>query len=134
MAQPPKAAKQFNKVAARLAGRRIIPLWALLRHRGRKSGKAYATPVAVIPTETTFVIALPWGRDTDWVRNIRAADGCSIRWKGVEYECTDPTFVGPEVAVAGARGLTRRIIRRGSFPHGFIQLERRVAAPEPAHG
>lgn len=128
MPKPPRAAKQFNRVAVRLAGRRILPLWGRLRHRGRKSGREYAIPVAVIPTGTTFVIALPWGRETDWVRNVRAAGGCTIRWKGVDYDCTDPAFVGQEVAAAAAHGLTRRVVRRGTFPHGFIQLSRRVAA------
>ena len=70
MAGPPAAAKQINKVVVRLAGRRFLPLWAVLRHSGRKSGKQYAIPVAVIPTETTFIIAMPWGRGTDWVRNV----------------------------------------------------------------
>ena len=32
MAGPPAAAKQFNKVAVRLAGHRILPVWAVLRH------------------------------------------------------------------------------------------------------
>ncbi len=125
MATVPAAAKQFNKVAVRLAGRRFVPLWALLHHRGRRSGAPYATPLAVIPTETTFVIGLPWGRGTDWVRNIEAAGRCTVRWKGVDYECTSPTFVDEGVAFAAARGLTLRLLRRGSFPHGFIQLDRR---------
>jgi deazaflavin-dependent oxidoreductase (nitroreductase family) len=128
MRKPPRAAKQFNKVAVRLAGRRLLPLWARLRHRGRKSGREYAIPVAVIPTGTTFVIALPWGRETDWVRNVRAAGDCVIRWKGVDYRCTDPTFVDQDVAAAAAHGLTRRVVRRGTFPHGFLQLRRRVWA------
>ena len=126
MAKPPRAAKQFNKVAARLAGRRILPLSGLLRHRGRTSGKEYSTPIAVIPTDASFVIALPWGRDTDWVRNVRGAGGCIIRWKGVDYECTDPTFVGQVVALEAAQGLTRRMIRRWTFRHGFLQLSRRT--------
>ena len=50
----PEATKQFNKVALRLAGHRLLPLWAVLRHRGRKSCKEYAVPVAVIG----FVVAL----------------------------------------------------------------------------
>lgn len=127
MATVPAAAKQFNKVAVLLAGRRFVPLWAVLRHRGRRSGAPYATPLAVIPTETTFVIGLPWGRGTDWVRNIEAAGRCTIRWKGVDYECTAPTFVDERVALAAARGLTRRLLNRGSFPDGFIQLDRRPA-------
>jgi len=126
MAGVPAAAKQFNKVAVHLAGHRFLPLWALLRHRGRRSGTPYATPVAVIPTETTFVIGLPWGPGTDWIRNVRAADRCTIRWKGVDYECTAPAFVDKGVALAAAHGLTGRILQRGSFPHGFIQLDRRT--------
>ena len=85
MAGPPAAAKQINKVVVRLAGRRFLPLWAVLRHSGRKSGKQYAIPVAVIPTETTFIIALPWGRGTDWYASAcgRALydplEGCRLR-------------------------------------------------------
>jgi deazaflavin-dependent oxidoreductase (nitroreductase family) len=125
---PPAGAKQFNKVAVRLAGHRFFPLWAVLRHRGRKSGKEYSVPVAVIATDTSFIIALPWGRETDWVRNTLAAGRCTIRWKGVDYDCTDPTFVGKDLALAAARGVTSRALKRRDFPHGFIQLARHAAA------
>jgi deazaflavin-dependent oxidoreductase (nitroreductase family) len=94
--------------------------------RGRKSGKEYSVPVAVIPTHTTFIIALPWGRETDWVRNTRAAGRCTARWKGVDYECTDPTFVEKDVALGAARGVTRFALQRRDFPDGFIQLTRRA--------
>lgn len=127
MAGPPAGAKQFNKLAVRVAGRRFVPVWAVLRHRGRRSGNEYAVPVAVIPTDTTFVIALPWGRGTDWVRNVRAAGGCTVRWKGADYECTAPTFVDKGVALGAARGLIRRALERMDLPHGFIQLNRRAA-------
>lgn len=129
MAGPPAGVKQFNKVAVRLAGHRILPVWAVLRHRGRSSGKEYATPVAVIPTATTFLIGLPWGRRTDWVRNVRAAGGCTVRWKGHDFTCTDPTFVGKDVAVAAARGFVRRAVERQDFEGGFLQLTR-TQAPE----
>ena len=130
MAGPPAGAKQFNKVAVRLAGHRILPVWAVLRHTGRSSGKSYATPVAVLPTETTFVIGLPWGRGTDWVRNVRAAGGCTIRWKGHDFTCTDPVFVDQSVAVAVASGIARRVIERREMPGGYLQLTR---TPAPEH-
>lgn len=126
MTGPPAAAKKFNSVAVRLAGHRWFPLWAVLRHRGRRSGREYAVPLAVIPTDTTFVIGLPWGRDTDWVRNVRAAGGCTVRWRGVDYECTEPAFVGRDVALAAAHGVARRVLERQDFPGGFLQLQRRV--------
>ena len=97
----------------RLAGHRFFPLWAVVRHRGRVSGRSYDTPVAVMATPTTFVIGLPWGRGTDWVRNVRHAGGCVIRWKGQEITCTEPTFVGKDVALAATHGLVRRAIPRG---------------------
>ena len=128
VAGPPKAAKRFNRVAQPLAGRRFFPLWAVLKHRGRTSGREYAVPLAVIPTETTFIIALPWGQETDWVRNVRAAESCTVRWKGADYECTEPRFVDVEVALAAAQGVTRRVLQYGKFPHGFIELSRRASA------
>jgi deazaflavin-dependent oxidoreductase (nitroreductase family) len=129
MAGPPAIAKRFNRtVALPLAGHRFLPTWVVLTHRGRRSGKAYTVPLAVIPTGTSFVIALPWGRETDWVRNVRAAGRCTVRWKGADYECTEPRFVGTEVALAAAHGLTRQVLRRKKFPHGFIELSRRAAA------
>lgn len=49
--RPPRAAQRaFEPVAKALAGRRWFPLWAVMHHRGRRSGTAYATPVAVVPT------------------------------------------------------------------------------------
>jgi hypothetical protein len=86
-------------------------------------------PIAVIPTDTTFIIALPWGRGTDWVRNVLAAGRCTIRWKGADYECTEPRFVGQDEADAAARGLTSVILRRKTFPHGYLQLSRDPVEP-----
>jgi deazaflavin-dependent oxidoreductase (nitroreductase family) len=125
MAGPPAAARYVNRVALLLAGRRLVPVWAALHHRGRRSGKEYVVPIAVIPTDTTFLIGLPWGRGTDWVRNVRAAGRCTIRWRGVDYACSEPEFVDQEVARAAARGVTALALRRGTFPEGFIQLARR---------
>jgi deazaflavin-dependent oxidoreductase (nitroreductase family) len=127
MARAPAVGKYFNKLVVPLAGHRFIPVWAVLRHRGRKSGKTYVTPVAVIPTGTTFIIALPYGPGTDWVRNVRAEGRCTIRWKGADYECSNPRLVDKAVAVEASRGVTRRALRRIEFPHGFIQLDRAIS-------
>ena len=124
MATPPATVKRFNAVALRLAGHRFNPLWSVLRHRGRRSGRWYSVPITAIPAGSAFLIPLPWGRGTDWVRNVLAAGGCSIRWKGTDYECTQPTFVDQSVAQAVAAGLTRRILEHRDFPHGFLRLER----------
>jgi deazaflavin-dependent oxidoreductase (nitroreductase family) len=124
---PPANVKTFNRFAVRAAGHRFFPLWAVLRHRGRRSGTEYAVPVAVITTPDAFVIALPWGRRTDWVRNTRAAGGCTVRWKGREWACTDPTFVGKDVALDAAGPVLRRMLARQDPEGGFLRLTRQPA-------
>lgn len=121
MAGPPAAAKQFNRAAVKLAGHRIFPLWAVLHHRGRVSGKEYATPIAAIPGDGVLLIGLPWGRGTDWVRNVRAAGGCTVRWKGADHVCTDPVFVDLDTARSATSGLTRRLLARGGMSD-YLQL------------
>jgi deazaflavin-dependent oxidoreductase (nitroreductase family) len=128
MARPPAATKAFNRIAIRISGHRWLPLWAVLRHRGRSSGKQYAIPVAVIATEATFLIGMPWGRESDWVRNVRAAGGCTIRWRGLEFDCTEPTFVDKAVARAAASGFPRIVLNRLDFPAGFLELRREPGA------
>ena len=39
-------------------------------------------------TDDGFYIPMPFGPDTDWTRNVIAAGGASIRWKGRRYELT----------------------------------------------
>ena len=128
MAGPPAAVKTFNRLALLLAGRRLMPVWGAIRHTGRRSGREYSTPVAVIATPDAYFIGLPWGRGTDWVRNVRAAGRCTIRLRGHEHDCTEPEFVDKEVVAAAATGVLRLAVQRMDFPGGFLRL-RRVARP-----
>ena len=112
-----------NPLARQLAGRRWFPLWAVVRHRGRRSGEDYAIPVAVIATPSTFVIGLPWGPQTNRVRNVLAAGGCVIRWKAQDYHVTQPRVVGPDVATAAAKPLQGKLIRRAGIKT-FLEVRR----------
>ncbi len=95
LAQVTRTISKFTAPASRpLAGRRFFPLWANLHHRGRRSGRAYAVPVAVRVSADAFVIALPWGDRTQWVRNVIAAGGCTIRWRGTDHEVIEPEVIG----------------------------------------
>jgi deazaflavin-dependent oxidoreductase (nitroreductase family) len=121
---PPQwTVKATAPVAKALAGRRWFPLWAVLRHRGRKSGREYAIPVAVIPAPDTFVIGLPWGATTNWAQNVLAAGGCTVTWKGRDHVTTSPRLVGVDVARAAAGPLIRRMLSHDRFP-AFIELHR----------
>ena len=107
-------------VARALAGRRWMPLWAVIRHRGRKSGTAYETPIAVVPTTDAAIvmIGLPWGAKTNWARNVVAADGASLRWKGRDVELARPRIIDAVEAERLAKRRFRAVIRR--FPAAIV--------------
>jgi deazaflavin-dependent oxidoreductase (nitroreductase family) len=82
-----------NGVVNRVAGRRWTPLWGAIRHQGRRSGRAYITPVVLRPVPGGFVVPLPWGPTTDWCRNVLAAGGAQVRWKGADRDVVRPEVV-----------------------------------------
>jgi deazaflavin-dependent oxidoreductase (nitroreductase family) len=106
-----------------LAGRRFFPLWAVLRHRGRKSGREYAVPVGVRATADGYFIALPFGERTQWVHNVMAAGGCTLRWRGTDIVLTDPTIVRAEEA-AFAFPPALRWMMRAAGAHQVLRLRR----------
>jgi deazaflavin-dependent oxidoreductase (nitroreductase family) len=109
-----------------LAGTRWLPYYAVLRHTGRTSGKAYATPVVARPTPDGFLIPLPFGDATQWARNLFAAGGGSLRYAGREHRIAEPQVVGREVGekylprplrfVAGRLGLRQYVLVRLMAP------------------
>jgi len=120
--------RSTNPLAVRFAGSRWFPLWAVLRHTGRKSGRQFATPVAARWIEDGFVITMTFGPNADWVRNVLAAGGCTIRWKGHEYREVEPEILDFEHAAFAFRSWQRRIVRAFGAP-GFIRLRH---APQDA--
>ena len=66
---------------------------SVVRHVGRTSGRAYATPVGVVPTDDGFVIALPYGPNTDWLKNVLAAGSATIVHDGAEHRVDTPEVV-----------------------------------------
>lgn len=84
--------KALNPVILKLAGRRHVRMAAQIRHVGRRSGRVYVTPVRARLTGDTFIIPLTFGNASDWSRNVRAADGCEIRFDGTDYRAVQPEF------------------------------------------
>jgi len=50
----------------------------VIEHVGRTSGRTYRTPVTPVATPEGFVVALPYGPTTDWVRNVVAAGSATL--------------------------------------------------------
>jgi deazaflavin-dependent oxidoreductase (nitroreductase family) len=123
-----RVAKAFNRLTLPLSGTRWLPLWAVIHHRGRRSGKPYATPIAARRTDDGFLIALAWGEGADWVRNIQSAGDGVIRWKGRDYDEVNPRLVDWTVANANFNAIERAVLRRLGI-NRFLLL--RDAAADP---
>ena len=42
--------------------------------------KSYETPIIAIPTADSFIVALTYGPEVDWFRNVVSAGHCKILW------------------------------------------------------
>jgi deazaflavin-dependent oxidoreductase (nitroreductase family) len=93
-------ARPFGPIANKVAGSRVFPLWAIIRHTGRTSGKPYSTPVVARPTPDGFLIPLPFGDATQWAKNLFAAGGGSLRFAGREHQVVEPRIIDLEDAAA----------------------------------
>src|SRR5215467_8378110 len=80
--------KMLNPLIVKLAGRRHFHMAAQIRHVGRRSGRTYTTPVSARRSGGMVVIALTFGNQSDWSRNVRSAGGGSTRIEGQEYHVT----------------------------------------------
>ncbi len=104
MAKPliPRAVRGFNKaVTNRIQGlyAPYVPPLAVVVHRGRRSGREYRTPVTAFRSGRTLIIGLPYGADTDWVRNL-LAEGRG----GIERLGRARRIAGPRVHTAAEAG------------------------------
>lgn len=100
-----------SPITLRLAGSGLIPIWAVLHHRGRRSGRAYATPLAIVPTPEGFVLPLPFGAGTDWCRNVRAAGGGIVRWRGADHAVVETEIIDLATALPAFNATLRPIVR-----------------------
>jgi deazaflavin-dependent oxidoreductase (nitroreductase family) len=84
---------RFNRAYAnRLIGRTVsaMPGFGAVLHHGRSTGRLYRTPVMVFRSGGDVVFALPYGADSDWVRNVLAAGGCDLLTGGRAFHLAEP--------------------------------------------
>jgi len=49
--------------------------------------------VVAVPMADGFIIALTFGADTDWCRNVLAAGQCTLHWHGLSSTVSRPEVV-----------------------------------------
>ena len=98
-----------NPVVEPLAG--YLPLWSAVDHVGRRSGTEYRTPVTTFATSDGIAVLLPYGADTDWVRNLLAAGTGKVVVDGRSLLVENPRVVRLHEALAVVRGPWRHLLR-----------------------
>jgi deazaflavin-dependent oxidoreductase (nitroreductase family) len=114
-----------NRVAVRFASR--LAGFGIVTNLGRKSGKVYRTPVNVFREPDGFLIALTYGRDSGWVRNVLAAGGCQLETRRVQYQLFRPVVVHDSTRQRFP--VLVRIILGLVAANDFLQLSTRPDAP-----
>jgi deazaflavin-dependent oxidoreductase (nitroreductase family) len=116
-----------NRVTGLFAG--WMPGFGILIHTGRRSGRTYRTPINVFRDGDDYIIALTYGPDTDWVRNVLAAGGADLLTRGRLVRLTRPRLLS-DPSLRWAPLPARLILGR----LGVTETLRLTAAPPPASG
>jgi len=77
-----------NRITGRFADR--LPGFGIITHVGRKSGRTYRTPVNVFRTPDAFLVALTYGREAEWVKNVLASGRCRLVTRSQKYDLINP--------------------------------------------
>jgi deazaflavin-dependent oxidoreductase (nitroreductase family) len=106
----PRGLAAFNRrVTNRVTGplARWLPGFGVVVHRGRRSQREYHAPVNVFVAHGGYVVALTYGADSDWVKNVLAAGGCDLVTRGRTVHLAAPEIFHDE---------TRRYVPRPVRP------------------
>lgn len=96
-----------NRIAGPLASR--LPAMAVIIHRGRTSGNEYRTPVNCWIDDRAAIVALTYGRGTDWLKNLTAAGGGTVVARGRSHRVGSPELIGME-GMARMPRVARRVL------------------------
>jgi deazaflavin-dependent oxidoreductase (nitroreductase family) len=77
-----------NPVSRLVAGH--LPMFGIVRHKGRRSGRQYRAPVNVFRDGDDYLVALTYSSQVDWVQNVLAAGACELETGGRVVRLTDP--------------------------------------------
>ena len=121
----PRALARLNRVGLNRVVRHLaphVPGLGVVAHAGRRSGRSYRTPVNVFAKQGVYTFALTYGADSDWVRNVLAAGGCTVRTRGRDVRLTNPRLVHDETR--SAIRLPERVFLRLFGVADFLVLDR----------
>jgi deazaflavin-dependent oxidoreductase (nitroreductase family) len=83
----------------------------IVRHRGRRTGQPYETPVGIVADGDMFLIALPYGPGTQWLRNVRAAGEAVLVTEGRTVRVDRPEVIATRDVVDRFSSNDQRLFR-----------------------
>jgi deazaflavin-dependent oxidoreductase (nitroreductase family) len=112
----------------------LVPPWAVILHQGRRSGRRYRTPVLAFKRDHTLIVALLYGEESDWLRNLQAGDGHLVR-AGRTFRLASPRVVATrEAAELSALSASARWYCRRAENQAILQIGDREAGFGPRSG
>jgi deazaflavin-dependent oxidoreductase (nitroreductase family) len=86
----------------------LVPPWAVVIHRGRRSGQTYRTPVVALRRDERIYVAILYGEESDWVQNLLAAGGGEIDRLGKRQQLLEPRIEGRSLVARLGDAVPRR--------------------------
>ena len=103
--------RAMRPLALRSAGKEGSPN-SVIRHVGRRSGRVYQTPVVAAAHDDSFLIALPYGESTDWLKNVLAKGSATLVTGGKTYQVDRPEVIPMGEATSYFRPREQRLHRQ----------------------
>jgi deazaflavin-dependent oxidoreductase (nitroreductase family) len=124
--RPNRPARVLNRAWAAIYSAGVWPSrLATLEVRGRRSGRVIAFPVVIAEVEGERYVVAMLGEDTNWVRNLRAADGRAVlrhgRTEAVRLQEVEPDARAP---------ILRRYLACAPGARAHIPVDRRAPLEE----
>jgi deazaflavin-dependent oxidoreductase (nitroreductase family) len=102
------------------------PTMGILEHVGRRSGKHYRTPLTVFSARVdgrdAVAVLLTYGPDRDWLKNVTAAGGGTMRRYGKSFRVTDPKVMAKADAARSVTGIMRPLFPLLPFESAVLFL------------
>src|SRR5919108_317332 len=86
-------ARFINPIILLIAGRSWMPIVGVIRHRGRKSGRMYSTPLGMGRLGDYFFMPRTFSENAAWYQNVKAAGGGAATYWGHDYRLVEPEVV-----------------------------------------
>jgi deazaflavin-dependent oxidoreductase (nitroreductase family) len=108
-----------NPVIRHVAGS-IGPL-TLIRHRGRRTGRAFSTPVMSFTTDDGLVIGVVYGSNSDWVKNVCTSPRVEVKRRGQSRQYEAARLVERDQGLDLVPAIVRGAFRALGVRH-FVRL------------